>query len=485
MKFFNWLTRKKPNLIATKYDAAQTSHENRRHWAMSDGYSADSSLTPDVRRTLRNRSRYESANNAYAKGLVLTVAGDTIGTGPRPQVQSENNELNRRIERAFYEWSSEIHLAEKLRCMRLAKAIDGEAFALLINNPALSCPVKLDLKLIEAERITSPLTEWDWHKLVDGIEFDEFDNPILYYMLRYHPGDSHGSMEEFETIPANNMIHWYRLDRPEQHRGLPELTPALPLFAQLRRYTLAVLASAETAADIAAVIYTDSPAGGEATPATPFDIVSLEKRMATTLPDGWKLGQVKAEQPTTNYPEFKREILGEIGRVLQVPINIVTGDSSQHNYASGRLDHQTYYRAIRIEQDHCASVVLHKIFKHWYQEYSLLTKKRPADTLVTQSHDDIDSWYIEAKKPVDDISIRWFWDGAEHVDPSKEANAQEKRLSNYTTTLAAEYAKSGKDWEEELRQLSRERALMKELNLLEETKLGTVSEKAEQEDENE
>ena len=477
MKLFNWFSRKKPNLIATKYDAAQTSHENRRHWAMTDGYSADSSLTPDVRRTLRNRSRYETANNAYAKGMVLTVAGDTIGTGPRPQIQSENNELNRQIERAFYEWSNEIHLAEKLRCMRLAKAIDGEAFALLINNPALSCPVKLDLKLIEAERITSPLTEWDWHKLVDGIEFDEFDNPLLYYMLRYHPGDSHGSMEEFETIPANDMIHWFRLDRPEQHRGLPELTPALPLFAQLRRYTLAVLASAETAADFAAVIYTDAPAGGEATAATPFDIVSLEKRMATTLPDGWKLGQLKAEQPVTNYPEFKREILGEIGRVLQVPINVVTGDSSQHNYASGRLDHQTYHRAIRIEQDHCASVVLNRIFKSWYQEFSLLSTGKPVNSIVTHS-DNMDSWYIEAKKPVlDSVSVRWFWDGFEHVDPSKEANAQEKRLVNYTTTLANEYAKLGKDWEEELRQLARERTLMKELDLLNEPTVPLVKTK--------
>ncbi len=485
MKLFNWFSRKRKDLIATKYDAAQTSHENKRHWAMSDGYSADTSLTPDVRRILRNRSRYETANNAYAKGMVLTVAGDTIGTGPRPQVQTEDNELNRRIERAFAVWSAEVHLAEKLRAMRLAKAIDGEAFAILFNNPKLSCPVKLDLKLIEAERVTSPLTEWDWHKLVDGIEFDDFDNPLLYYVLRYHPGDSHGGMEEFETIPADSIIHWFRLDRPEQHRGLPELTPALPLFAQLRRYTLAVLASAETAADFAAVIYTDAPAGGEATPATPFDIVSLEKRMATTLPDGWKLGQLKAEQPTTNYPQFKREILGEIGRVLQVPINVVTGDSSQHNYASGRLDHQTYHRAIRIEQDTCASVVLDRIFKNWYREFSLLTSQKPVDALATQYDSDMNSCYIEAgKKPtLDRVSVRWFWDGFEHVDPAKEANAQEKRLSNYTTTLATEYAKLGKDWEEELRQLAREKALMKELDLVNDPTVEPVKKPVEEKEE--
>ena len=69
---------------------------------------------------------------------------------------------------------------------------------------------------------------------------------------------------EFDRIAAEAVIHWFRADRPGQHRGLPEITPALPLFAQLRRYTLAVIGAAETAADFAAVLFTDAPADGEA-----------------------------------------------------------------------------------------------------------------------------------------------------------------------------------------------------------------------------
>jgi hypothetical protein len=48
----------------------------------------------------------------------------------------------------------------------------------------------------------------------------------------------------------------------------------------------------------------------------------------------------------------------------------------------------------------------------------------------------------------------------EHVDPAKEARAQALRLSNNTTTLAQEYARQGRDWEEELRQRARELELM-------------------------
>ena len=166
--------------------------------------------------------------------------------------------------------------------------------------------------------------------------------------------------------------------------------------------------------------------------------------MATTLPDGWKLGQLKAEQPVTNYPQFKREILGEIGRVLRVPINIMTGDSSQHGYASGRLDYQSYQRAVKIEQDRCASAVLAPLFRAWMREYALAC-----------SH-----------PRVEEYPLAWFWDGFEHVDPNKEANAQARRLKNRTSTLAAEYARVGKDWEEEIGQYAREKQRLRELGLI-------------------
>lgn len=88
--------------------------------------------------------------------------------------------------------------------------------------------------------------------------------------------------------------------------GIPEITAALPLFAQLRRYTLAVLAAAETAADFAGILYTDAPANGEADAAEPFEPIELEKRALLTMPGGWRMEQLRAEQPSTGYGEFKR-----------------------------------------------------------------------------------------------------------------------------------------------------------------------------------
>jgi len=471
---FSFFTRKKKTPRASpiagylnaRYDAAQTTAENIRHWAMADALSADASMSPEVRRTLRNRSRYEVANNSYAKGMLLTMVGDCIGTGPRLQLQTSDSRNNRQVELDFERWAEKVDLAAKLRAMRMAKATDGEAFALLVNNPKLDHEVKLDIRLIEAERVTTPYLKRNvkFVNAIDGVEFDGYGNVKCYYVLKNHPGDISFKLDDYERVPADAMIHWYRQDRPEQHRGIPEITPALPLFAQLRRYTLAVLAAAETAADFAAVIYTDAPANGEAMPLDPMDVIPLQKRMATVLADGWKLGQIKAEQPATSYPEFKREILGEIGRCLQIPVNIVTGDSSRHNYASGRLDHQVYFKALKIEQDHIALAVLDRLFDAWYREYELLNGQSQYLHYVPVTNGNGLSRRRGSVEPPARLRA-WFWDGQEHVDPAKEANAQGTRLVNLTTNLATEYARQGKDWEIELRQIAKERALMQELNL--------------------
>lgn len=130
------------------------------------------------------------------------------------------------------------------------------------------------------------------------------------------------------------------------------------------------------------------------------------------------------------------------------PTNVARADSSGYNYASGRLDHQTYFKSIRVEQSHLECVVLDRILHAWLDEAVLIPG------LIPSGLPPFTAW-----------DHQWFWDGREHVDPSKEASAQATRLANHTATLAEEYARRGLDWEEQLRQRAKEVALMTELGL--------------------
>ncbi|MCS6896463.1 MAG: phage portal protein [Nitrospira sp.] len=120
--------------------------------------------------------------------MVLTLANDVIGTGPRLQFLTDDPDANRRIERAFARWSQAVGLAEKLRTMRIARAQDGEAFAVFASNPKLSTAVRLDIRLVEADQVTTPEPRELTERSVDGIVFDPFGNPVEYHVSKDHPG---------------------------------------------------------------------------------------------------------------------------------------------------------------------------------------------------------------------------------------------------------------------------------------------------------
>ncbi|MDR1922806.1 MAG: phage portal protein [Planctomycetaceae bacterium] len=448
LKFLKKFVRSFVGNVKQKYDAAQTNRDNASAWRNADNYSPDAANTPEVRRTLRNRARYETANNSYARGLVLTLADACIGTGARLQMLTTDAKFNSVVETEFTAWAEAIVLGEKLQTMRKAKCVDGEAFGVMIRNPRVHGDVKIDLRIIEADRVTTPYP--DFKQKVDGINYDKYGNPISYTILKEHPGDSFLGkiLSETETVSANFVIHWFRKDRAEQSRGISELTSVLPLFSQLRRYTLAVIAAAETAADFAAVIHTNMPANGEAAAVEYGKHIELEKRTATVLPEGWNIDQIKAEQPQTTYQMFKREILTEIGRCMNTPANIILGDSSNYNYASGRLDHQTFFRSIKIEQNSCDNFVLYPLLSVWYA-------------------DAVNVGIVPEKIDVAEIKkyAKFFYDGHEHVDPIKEAKAAAERINAKISNLAIENARLGNDWEEVVEQFAREQKKLKTLGI--------------------
>jgi len=84
--------------------------------------------------------------------------------------------------------------------MRYARAVDGEVFAVLTTNKLLESPIKLDLQLVECDRVTSPWLAMATDE-VDGIRFDAFGNAISYYIFRNHPGDLAGDLS-FDWRPA-------------------------------------------------------------------------------------------------------------------------------------------------------------------------------------------------------------------------------------------------------------------------------------------
>lgn len=421
--------------LRASYDAAQTTDDNERHWANADYLSANASQRWGIRRRLRSRARYEAQeNNSYAKGMLLTLANDIIGTGPRLQLMTSDKTANRRVQNSFDDWSREIRLAEKARTGVMAEVVDGESYGLFTTNPKISHDVKLDYRLIEADQFDIP---WEFTAKLEteefeGIRFDPFGNPTEYWMLKQHPGSLYNiTFYDGDWIDAAHVVHLFRQDRPGQTRGATQLATALPLFAMLRRFTLATLAAAETAASFAAVMQTNTSAQVDAAEFQEdewFEAIPLEYRAMLTLPQGWSLNQLRAEHPTTTYGMFKQELINEIARCLNMPYNVAAANSSNYNYASGRMDHQVYFKSIGISQHQRECALLDRLFIAWCNEAMFIPGLLP-----------------ESAGPIRTWKWQWFWDRPDPVDPEKAAKAQALQIASGTTHRAREYQRQGLD----------------------------------------
>ena len=433
----------RPSSLVASYDAAAVADGNFRHWANSDTRGAVSANSPAIRATLRRRSRYEVANNCTARGILLTKAYDLIGRGPRVQFDTGNRDANSLLEAEFAKWAKVAKLAEKLRTATVAKTQDGETFGMFVTNGQLRHPVKVDVRLFEAEQVADPANTIPTRNRADGILFDDEGNPTGYCLLSEHPGEPSLTPRptEHRIIPADDMVHWFRTDRPGQIRGIPEITPALPLMAQCRRFIMATLDAAEAAADFAVLLYTEMPPytldGGEqvATPVTPMASFDMERRMMTAVPAGWKAAQMKAEHPSTTYAMFKKSMVNDFGRCLCMPYGVAAGDSSEYNFASGRLDLLPYRKSLQIEQAELEADWLDRLVAKWLEEalirFSILY---PAVAIV------------DARR----VAWNFVWDSVGYgVNPVDEANARRVDIETGLSNRPREYERAGLDWEAE------------------------------------
>lgn len=438
-------------MIRARFDSAQTTELNRRHWSMADYLAADAALSPEVRRRMRARARYELGNNSYAAGMASTWSNDLVGTGPRLQLDlgpDADAEAARRVELAVYDWSVQVDLAKKLRIGKTAKMSDGEVFGVLTTNRRMD-GVQLDVKLLEADQCVSP-TGFPTDDDVDGVKFDEDGNPTEYWFSRNHPGSlTPGWSLDGRWHDATKVLHWFHATRPGQHRGVPEIAPALELFALLRRFTLATVTAAETAADFAAILKTTMPADGAgAAKLDTLETMPIVRGMAVAAPDGWDVTQMKAEHPTSNYDQFVRRLLNEISRCIDMPYIVAAMDSSTANYSSMRGDYLVYRKRIAVERNDMERVWLDPLLAAWLEEAAVVPGLIP-----------------DGLPPVAEWNWAWTWDGYEHIDPLKEADADAAAVAANQSSLADVCAKRGRDWRQVLRQRAAEESVMRELGL--------------------
>lgn len=423
------------------HDGARTTPGNGHYWQYARGQGPNLMASPEQRKTLRDRCRDLKANDPYTVGVAHTLANDTIGSGPRLRLNTENETINNWIESRFSEWAREVRLAENLHLMRLSRIDSGESFLQLIDRKNTD-GVTLGLNLLEADQIGRLWGSFDGIDH-DGIEYDRSGEATFYHILDRHPGDEMPT--QATRVKASQVIHYFRRDRPGQLRGIPELAPAINLLAQRRQLENAIIKLTTKATWLSLFLETDRNVedmeGLEG-----FDTIDIDPDSLNVLPSGDKLTSVKSESPTTDQVELIKQINASIVRCLVMPYNTASGDSSRHNFASGRLDHQAYRKSVEIEQVRLEGDVLLPIYHAWLE-------------MAIRYYPEL---YSLRYQPSDSLNPVWYWDEWQHIDPLKQAKATIALLKAGLTTYDDEWGRRKSDFKDKFRQIAKEQQMIRD-----------------------
>lgn len=440
--------------VEARYEAQDRDDENANHWTAATPTSPNSATNRDAREKIRNKVRHERENNGNLDAMIQQYAGDFIGTGPRLQLQddTENSDTwTRPVERSFARWAAAVNLADKLTTLVETEPLDGESFLQFLQNPLVEGPVKLDLRNLEAEQIATPdLKTWLDTSKIDGIDQDQFGNVIAYHVLREHPGDFLKWGSAYDVVPAETICHWFRPQRAGQARGMSSFASSIETCGAIRRYAKAQLGKQELGAHIAASMEIDAsldPDAEDPDPIEVMDVIPIPRKGMITVPKGSNAKIFEPAQNTTGYGEYVDVSWTSVGRPLLIPRNLVTGDSSGFNFATGKMDHLPWQASIYRKRERLRHRVMSKVIRVWYA-FALLAGEIPANAPP------LSAWIYDL-----------HYDGFPSIDEGKDADAAEKRMKLGLSNLSIECAALGYDWREIARQRAKERKFYQSLTL--------------------
>ena len=300
---------------------------------ISQGTSQDAEVRGSLR-ILRNRVRQLVRDNDYARQALRAIATNVVGTGIKFQSQvraQRGNKLNAKvndaIEAAWGDWcrkdscdvAGRMCFSDIERLAVTSVAESGEVIIRMIKQPFGRSKIPLALEVIESD-----LLDDNYNGVADngnevrmGVEVDRWQRPVAYHFFQKHPGDfQYGQKgnpyQKRIRVPAEEVIHLFRADRPLQTRGIPWFATALTRLHHLAGYEQSEVIAARAGASLMGFV--TSPEGQliEDAIENGEKVTSFEPGTIKYLSPGESFTVPSLQRPDTFEP-FMRQML-QIGR---------------------------------------------------------------------------------------------------------------------------------------------------------------------------
>ena len=413
-------------------------------------------------KVLRARARDLSINNDYARKYLQMVVSNVVGSkGIILQAKSKttkgklNVKANRQIEQGWQEWSQARNCAwdgrlsfiEMQRLFVESAARDGEVLVRLIKDES---KYGFKLQFLDVNRLDENLNKDLGNGLVIsmGIEFDTTGRPVAYHLINNLDNQINAG-QRTERVPAENIIHAFMGERPEQIRGASWMASAMSRMQMLGAYEEAELVAARVGA--CKMGFYTSEAGdsfiGEEDELGNL-ISEAEAGIFEQLPAGTSFTSFDPTHPTTAFKDFNKAILRGIASGLGVAYNSLSSDLEGVSYSSirsGTIEERDQWR---VKQNWMIQHFMNPLYEKWLS-MQLLNNSIGLDMINFDSLMEI-RWQAKS----------WNW-----VDPLKDIQASIQAIDAGLKTNSEVIAEQGGDIEDVYDQLAYEQQLAKDKGL--------------------
>ncbi len=410
-------------------------------------------------KTIRQRAMWLRYSNQYGARAVQTLIDAVIGTGIQTQCQisySSDAEVNRRKNNAMEDrkkrWMEHAFMNPRMHFF------DGQRLWLDSTITAGDCLIHrkyrrknpvlpLVYEIIDRTRLTDLGTIPDnGNEVMGGVEYDQDGEKVAYHV------EVGGYRYKVERIPANQIIHHYRVDRPGQQAGISWLAPVVPALFMLQdvlEYKMIQL----KVQNAIAVLVSDNTAGSSRTPApsVPTPIGQTKTDSSTGVKQEFiqegmihhvGKGSVSTLTPSPSHdmPELAKLCLRGIAVGIGLSYERLSGDFKEVSFAGGRLTEN-------VQKDRVDSI------HGWYC--------RGPEYRMHCDWTDAELAFGEAEAPrasADPYAVRFSLPRYRlGVNPLQEVRASIAAVDSALSSLPEEKEAMGGDWEATLENIIRSR----------------------------
>lgn len=418
--------------------------------------------------TLRARVRFLVREGSYAPSMKRVWTDYAVGSGWTTVSLHETPAVRKALHKAFKAWTDQADyygLTDFYGLQALWADEEFEAGEVFVRK-MIDPDVGLQLMTIESEQLPYSNLAAEGHVLAEGheirlgVEFDKRNKRVAYHFYREHPGDGTKLVTDAKMlvrIPADEILHIFRVRRAGQIRGYSQLCGALVPSFKLEEYEDALL---ERAAQSAKYIGTVKRvgAGGE-DPKDPKDASAdggreykLETGILYELDEDEEIEFSSPPDPGSNFDDFERRFIAKQCAAVGLPYGEVSGDTKNMNFSSARIGRQPLRRAVeRWGNGTLAFQALRPIWAAWLQ-LALLKGDIALPRGAART--------VEAYLPVNHLMPKW-----EYTNPVDDVKADALDVMNGFKARSTVIAERGYTAEEVDEQIAADQAREKALNL--------------------